>query len=116
MHRVLDARARRRHDRTQIERHEVADCTLVASKPLAFDTADVLGPTSRFVLVDRFRRGGVIRRWPIRRRALLRCAVKARAHSRTPMTAAPSAKPKPGLLVITGARRGPQIARALKSD
>lgn len=63
-HRVLDASTLDSSEVPQeVARHQVADCTLVTSKPLAFDTADVLGGTSRFVLVDghRIAGGGVIR-------------------------------------------------------
>jgi bifunctional enzyme CysN/CysC len=63
-HRVLDASTLASTDtQHDVERHQVADCTLVMSKPLAFDTADVLGGTSRFVLVDghHIAGGGVIR-------------------------------------------------------
>jgi bifunctional enzyme CysN/CysC len=51
------------NDRERIERHEVADCTLLLARPLAFDLADDLAATGRFVLVDDFEisGGGIIR-------------------------------------------------------
>jgi bifunctional enzyme CysN/CysC len=36
-----------------VNRHEVAECILEADRPVAFDTADVMPFTSRFVIVDK---------------------------------------------------------------
>ncbi len=49
--------------RERIDRHEVAECTLVLNRAVAFDTADALAGTSRFVLVDDYeiRGGGIVR-------------------------------------------------------
>jgi bifunctional enzyme CysN/CysC len=49
--------------RERVERHEVAECILRLDRPLAFDPADLIQPTGRFVLVDDFeiRGGGIIR-------------------------------------------------------
>ncbi|MCL2813058.1 MAG: GTP-binding protein [Oscillospiraceae bacterium] len=46
----------------KIERHEVAECILETSRPIAFDTADVMAQTSRFVIVDGYEiaGGGII--------------------------------------------------------
>ena len=45
-----------------IERHEVAECILETERPIAFDTADVMAYTSRFVIVDKYEisGGGII--------------------------------------------------------
>lgn len=64
IHRVLDAStlaADERRDR--VERHEVAECTLRTSRPIAFDLAAELAGTGRFVIVDEFeiRGGGIVR-------------------------------------------------------
>lgn len=83
IHRVLDASSLASfEDRTRVERHEVADCTLTTTRPLAFDTAQTLGPTSRFVLVDRYQiaGGGVIREPLADRQAWVRDKVLRREH------------------------------------
>ena len=50
-------------DRTSVVRNEVADCVLKLRQPIAFDLANDLAATSRFVLVDNFSisGGGVVR-------------------------------------------------------
>ena len=47
-----------------VEYHNVADCILRTERAIAFDPADVMEGTSRFVLVDNFeiRGGGIIRK------------------------------------------------------
>jgi bifunctional enzyme CysN/CysC len=46
-----------------VARHEVAECTLVCSRAVAFDPADAVAGTSRFVIVDDYEisGGGIIR-------------------------------------------------------
>jgi bifunctional enzyme CysN/CysC len=64
IHRVVDASDLSASDgRTQVDRYEVAECTLRLSKPLAFDTIDHSPPTGRFVIVDNFEisGGGIVR-------------------------------------------------------
>ncbi len=53
---AIDAKAR-------IDRHEVAECVLTLNKAIAFDLADEVAATGRFVLVDDFeiRGGGIVR-------------------------------------------------------
>lgn len=124
VHRVLDASSLEATEQgTQIERHEVADCTLVATRPFAFDTADVLGQTSRFVLVDRFQiaGGGVIREALSDRQTWVRDKVLRRedkwAHSLiAEERRAERYSQKPALLVITGPPSGDRkgLARALE--
>ncbi len=50
-------------EKTQVERHDVAECILKLNKPIAFDLADKLALTSRFVIIDNYeiRGGGIIR-------------------------------------------------------
>jgi bifunctional enzyme CysN/CysC len=45
-----------------ISRHEVAECILETERPIAFDTADIMPLTSRFVIVDKYEisGGGII--------------------------------------------------------
>ncbi len=64
VHRVVDASdlsATEQKDR--IDRHEVAECTLVLKRAIAFDTADTLAATGRFVIVDDYEicGGGIAR-------------------------------------------------------
>jgi bifunctional enzyme CysN/CysC len=65
IHRVIDAAelSAAGAEPSRVERHEVAECTLALSKPLAFDTADYCPATGRFVVVDNFEisGGGIIR-------------------------------------------------------
>jgi bifunctional enzyme CysN/CysC len=46
-----------------VQRHEVAECTLALGRPLAFDVAQDLQATARFVIVDNYEisGGGIIR-------------------------------------------------------
>ncbi len=124
VHRVLDVSSlASADDRVKIDRHEVADCTLVTTKPLAFDTADVLGQTSRFVLVDRYQiaGGGVIRESLPDRQTWVRGAVLQREHKWTHSLIPQERRAeryaqRPGLLVITGAPNTGRkaLARALE--
>jgi bifunctional enzyme CysN/CysC len=64
IHRVIDASDLSSADTpVSIGRHQVADCTLVLGKPLAFDTIDQSSPTARFVIVDDYELtgGGIVR-------------------------------------------------------
>jgi len=49
--------------KTQIERHDVAECILSVSKPITFDIANDIPFTSRFVIIDQYEisGGGIIR-------------------------------------------------------
>jgi len=49
-------------NRQQIERHDVAECILETLKPIAFDTAQDLSQTGRFVIIDNYEiaGGGII--------------------------------------------------------
>jgi bifunctional enzyme CysN/CysC len=63
IHRVLDASTLSvTLDRDRVERHEVCECSLVLSRPLAFDTVATNKATSRFVIVDDYEicGGGIV--------------------------------------------------------
>ncbi len=47
----------------RVDRHEVAECTMKLGRAIAFDLADEIATTSRFVVVDDFeiRGGGIVR-------------------------------------------------------
>jgi len=64
VHRVLDASSLEAQERKpRVDRHEVAECTLKLGRALAFDLADDVAATSRFVVVDDYeiRGGGIVR-------------------------------------------------------
>jgi len=64
IHRVMDASDLHLLDRKEtIDRHDVAECSLKLKRAIAFDLADEISATSRFVIVDRFEisGGGTIR-------------------------------------------------------
>jgi len=61
--RVLDASTLAAGEKSAIERHDVAECVVKLGKAMAFDTVDVLAPTSRFVIIDDYEitGGGIVR-------------------------------------------------------
>jgi bifunctional enzyme CysN/CysC len=64
IHRVVDASDLSSSDRKQqVDRHEVAECTLKLNRAVAFDVAAEIAGTGRFVVVDGFeiRGGGIVR-------------------------------------------------------
>jgi bifunctional enzyme CysN/CysC len=111
VHHVIDATTLNKVDgRERVERHEVADCTLSTRRPIAFDCADVLGHTSRFVLVDGFQiaGGGVIHESLADRHSWVRERVLRRENKWTHSLIAEDRRAerygqRPGLLLITGA-------------
>jgi bifunctional enzyme CysN/CysC len=81
VHRIVDASTLEASEtKTQVDRHDVADCTLQLHRAIAFDGPDGAATTSRFVIVDDYeiRGGGIVREalpdrqaW-VRDKALLR--------------------------------------------
>jgi bifunctional enzyme CysN/CysC len=64
IHRVIDASALAAAENRQfVDRHEVAECTLALDRPLAFDLAQQVAGTGRFVIVDQYEisGGGIVR-------------------------------------------------------
>ncbi len=64
VHRVVDAASLETEEgRPQVSRHEVGEVTLKLRRAIAFDLADELETTSRFVVVEEFdiRGGGIVR-------------------------------------------------------
>lgn len=51
---ILDASELKTADKQMIERHDVAECVLEASSPVAFDLTGDIEATGRFVLVDQY--------------------------------------------------------------
>lgn len=63
IHRVVDASTLEADEqRKQVERHEVAECTLTLNRAIAFDLGDLCVATSRFVIVDDYEiwGGGIV--------------------------------------------------------
>ncbi|MEO7360910.1 MAG: GTP-binding protein [Gemmatimonadaceae bacterium] len=64
VHRVIDAsNLSAQENKTAVERHDVAECTLRLARPVAFDRTEDSAATSRFVLVDGYEisGGGIVR-------------------------------------------------------
>ena len=111
IHRVIDASDLSTSDKKQrADRHDVAECTLKCSRALAFDLADDLPATSRFVLVDDYeiRGGGIVRealpdqQAGLRERVLLRNSKWEPSFIATDRRAARFAQ-RPTLVLITSA-------------
>ncbi len=62
IHMVLDASTLDKRDKNQVDRHDVAEITLKTEKAIAFDPADEINKTSRFVIIDDYEitGGGII--------------------------------------------------------
>ena len=109
----------------QVERLELAECTLILSRPIATDTADLAATTARFVIVDEYEiaGGGLVHQaladaqQPIREKVLLRnykwetsfIPVERRAERY---------RQRPTLLLITGPREVDRkhLAKALEQS
>jgi bifunctional enzyme CysN/CysC len=125
IHRVIDASELSISEApaTQVQRHEVAECTLALGKPLAFDTADHCPSTGRFVIVDNFEisGGGIVREALGDKQAWVREKVlnrnyKWEAGSVSAERRIERYSQKPVLLVITGEKdvNRKQLARELE--
>ncbi|MBR3503934.1 MAG: GTP-binding protein [Clostridia bacterium] len=55
---VMDASSLHRVEKREVDRHEVAECVLAASKLVAFDDTGDLAATNRFVIVDDYEISG----------------------------------------------------------
>jgi bifunctional enzyme CysN/CysC len=97
--------------RQQVERHEVAECTLRLSRAIAFDVAAEIGVTGRFVIVDDhdIRGGGIVRealedeQATVREKVLVR-NYKWEASRIPPERRAEKYNQRPVLLLVTGER------------
>jgi len=110
IHRVIDAvtlDVTERSDR--VDRHEVAECTLLLSRAIAFDLPEVGVTTSRFVIVDDYEicGGGIVRaalpdpQASVRGRVLLR-NYKWEPSNITVEQRAERYRQRPALVLITG--------------
>jgi bifunctional enzyme CysN/CysC len=108
----------------RVDRHDVAECTLVLNRAIAFDPADVLPATSRFVIVDGYEisGGGIVREALEDRQGWVREKVMLRNYKWEPSViptdrrAARFAQ-RATLLIITGAREADRkgLARQLEA-
>jgi bifunctional enzyme CysN/CysC len=125
VHRVIDAsNLSGSNEKSMVERNEVAECTISCSRATAFDLADSIAATSRFVIVDAFEicGGGIVRealpdsQGPVREKVLLREYKWEPSFIGSDRRAARFAQ-KPTLLLITGAKDADRkrIARQLES-
>lgn len=59
---IIDASDLKKADKKMVERHDVAQCVLECARPLAFDLAEAIEATGRFVIVDQYdiAGGGII--------------------------------------------------------
>jgi len=62
VNRLIDASSLKIESRNEVRRHEVAECVMKLEQAIAFDCADEISATSRFVIVDDYEiaGGGII--------------------------------------------------------
>jgi len=125
IHRVMDASDLHLLDREdRIDRHDVAECNLKLKRAIAFDLAEEISATSRFVIVDRYEisGGGIIREaledqqtW-VRDKILLR-DMKWEYSMLSPEERAEKYHQKSSLILITGERHSGKkpIAKGLEA-
>ena len=110
IHRVIDAsNLEANSERDRIERHEVAECTLICQRAIAFDLTDTIASTSRFVIVDAYEisGGGIVREAlpdrqdALREKVLLR-EYKWEASSIPPERRVARLAQRPTLVLVTG--------------
>jgi len=109
--RVIDASNLNTSDtKDRVDRHAVAECVLKLNRALAFDLAEEIDATSRFVLVDDYeiRGGGIVREALPDRQTEIREKVMLRNYKWEPSIIQPERRAekysqKASLLLITGA-------------
>jgi bifunctional enzyme CysN/CysC len=125
VHRVIDASdLKTQEKKQQIDRHDVAECTIKLNRAIAFDLADELAATSRFVVIDDYeiRGGGIIReamddrQTSVRDKVLLR-NYKWEASLIGPERRAEKYNQRSNLVLITGEEEQERksLAKALES-
>jgi bifunctional enzyme CysN/CysC len=125
IHRVIDAASLDSAGSAErVGRHDVADVTLRLNRAIAFDLADQIAATSRFVIVDDYeiRGGGIIREALPDRQTWVRDKVFLRNLKWEPSAIAPERRgsrysQRQLLLVVTGAdaEERKSLAKALES-
>jgi bifunctional enzyme CysN/CysC len=112
VHRVIDAsNLAATESKDRVDRHDVAECTLVLNRAVALDLAADLAATSRFVIVDDYeiRGGGIVREALADRQSSVREKVMLRNAKWEPSTVPPDRRAerysqRACLVLITGAR------------
>jgi bifunctional enzyme CysN/CysC len=112
VHRVIDASNLGTSDtKDRVDRHDVAECTLKLNRAVAFDLADAVAATSRFVVVDDYeiRGGGIVREALSDRQSEIREKVMLRNSKWEPSVIPPDRRAekysqKASLLLITGSQ------------
>lgn len=108
-----------------VGRHEIADCDIRMAKALAFDLAEEIPSTGRFVIVDQYeiRGGGIIREALEDRQTRVREKVLLRDYKweRSTLSAddrGAKFRQKPALVIITGGKDSGKkpLARALETE
>jgi bifunctional enzyme CysN/CysC len=120
VHRVIDAsNLGASETRSEVGRHDVAECTLKLSRAVAFDVADQIAATSRFVIVDDYeiRGGGIVREALPDRQSEIREKVMLRNFKWEPSIIPPERRAekysqKASLLLVTGPNEAPRKALA----
>ena len=110
VHRVVDASNLTAIERgSKVDRHEVAECTLVCHRAIAFDVAETVAATSRFVIVDGYEisGGGIVREALPDTQGSVREKVLLREYKWEPSFIAPERRAarfaqRATLLIITG--------------
>jgi len=123
--RVLNASNLEAEQKEAIERHEVGECILKLTKPVAFDLSDEIESTSRFVLVDNYdiAGGGIIREALSDKQSWARDIVHERDYKWekgkiVPMQRAERYSQRPAMIIITGKKDTGKktLARMLESQ
>jgi bifunctional enzyme CysN/CysC len=112
---LIDASETGGQTKSAVERHDVADCIIELSKPLAFDPIARLEATGRFVIVDQYEiAGGGIVRESLPEAVHAPVSSKPSLLSRSSVDAGTRARlmgQKPALVIISGGPgRDPKIA------
>jgi bifunctional enzyme CysN/CysC len=109
--------------RSQIQRHDVAECVLKLDRAIACDLAEDVAATSRFVIVDDFeiRGGGIVRDALPDRQASVRDRVMLRNYKWEPSIIQPERRAekynqKAALILVTGENEADRkgVAKALE--
>jgi bifunctional enzyme CysN/CysC len=121
--RVMNASNLNNERKDRVDRHEVAECIISLKKPIAFDQADEIAATGRFVLIDGYEiaGGGIITEgikdefYDVRNRVMIRNTNWIKS-SISREDRAYRYKQRPSLIVITGPRQSGKktLARELE--
>jgi bifunctional enzyme CysN/CysC len=125
VHSIQDAASLARDEAKQINRYKVADCDLQLARAIAFDCAEEILTTGRFVIVDDYEicGGGIIREaledrqtW-VREKVLLR-DYKWETSNISAEERAARFRQKPALMIITGEKDSGKkpLAKALEAQ